>query len=472
MPASCRRSPCRPSARPIRATRRSTIWTQGRVVICAAGTGLPFFTTDTGAALRAAEMGCDALLQGHQRRWRLFRRSQDSIPTPSAIDRLTFTDILARDLRIMDPAAIALARDNGIPVVVFSIRTPGAVLEVVTGKGRSTIVTKRLTPWHNPPPLMPRNSSGACTAPSRRSSTISAACAPAAPRSACSNPSMSMPMARRCRSTRSPPSPCPSRGCFRSRFGTGGSSSRSKRRSAPPILASIRRPRARSSACRMPDLTQERRKELVKVAHQYAEKARIAVRNVRRDGMEHLKQLEKEHLISEDEHRDKAGEVQKMTDETIREIDAALKSKGRRDHAGLSRRLSASSRARSKGMSNREPLQRCHGMSPSSWTAMAAGRARADCRAPPATARASRRCAGRSARPAISASHYLTIFSFSAENWSRPKTEVSFLFDLMRRFVRQDVAELHRAGRPHHASSASARDLSPTSSRSSSTPRR
>jgi ribosome recycling factor len=78
---------------------------------------------------------------------------------------------------------------------------------------------------------------------------------------------------------------------------------------------------------RMPDLTQERRKELVKVAHQYAEKARIAVRNVRRDGMEHLKLLEKEHLISEDDHRHKSDEVQKLTDETIREVDTVLKTK-------------------------------------------------------------------------------------------------------------------------------------------------
>lgn len=78
---------------------------------------------------------------------------------------------------------------------------------------------------------------------------------------------------------------------------------------------------------RMPDLTQDRRKELVKVAHQYAEKARVAVRNVRRDGMDQLKALEKEHLMSEDEHKKKADEVQKMTDETIKEIDAALKAK-------------------------------------------------------------------------------------------------------------------------------------------------
>jgi ribosome recycling factor len=78
---------------------------------------------------------------------------------------------------------------------------------------------------------------------------------------------------------------------------------------------------------RMPDLTQDRRKELVKVAHQYAEKARIAVRNVRRDGMDQLKALEKEHLMSEDDHKKKAEEVQKMTDETIKEIDTALKGK-------------------------------------------------------------------------------------------------------------------------------------------------
>jgi ribosome recycling factor len=77
----------------------------------------------------------------------------------------------------------------------------------------------------------------------------------------------------------------------------------------------------------MPDLTQDRRKELVKVAHQYAEKARIAARNVRRDGMDQLKALEKAHLMSEDDHKKKADEVQKMTDEAIKDIDQTLKVK-------------------------------------------------------------------------------------------------------------------------------------------------
>jgi len=77
----------------------------------------------------------------------------------------------------------------------------------------------------------------------------------------------------------------------------------------------------------IPDLTEERRKELAKLTHQYAEKARIAVRNVRRDGMEALKTDEKKHEISEDEHKRLGTEVQKMTDETIKEIDAAAAAK-------------------------------------------------------------------------------------------------------------------------------------------------
>ena len=114
---------------------------QGRIVICAAGTGLPFFTTDTGAALRAAELQCDALFKGTSVDGVY---SADPKKDPSAIryETITFSEILAKDLRIMDPAAIALARDNGIPVVVFSIRKPGAVREVLAGQGLFTTVTK------------------------------------------------------------------------------------------------------------------------------------------------------------------------------------------------------------------------------------------------------------------------------------------------------------------------------------------
>ncbi len=114
---------------------------KGRIVICAGGTGLPFFTTDTGAALRAAELQCEALLKGTSVDG-IYSADPKVDPKAKRYERITFTEILTRDLRIMDPAAIALARDNGIPVVVFSIRKPGAVLEVLSGTGRFTTVTK------------------------------------------------------------------------------------------------------------------------------------------------------------------------------------------------------------------------------------------------------------------------------------------------------------------------------------------
>jgi uridylate kinase len=114
---------------------------QGRIVICAAGTGLPFFTTDTGAALRAAELRCDALLKGTSVDG-VYDSDPKSNPAAIRFDRITFDDILAKNLRIMDPAAIALARDNGIPVTVFSIRETGNILRVLRGEGKFTTVTR------------------------------------------------------------------------------------------------------------------------------------------------------------------------------------------------------------------------------------------------------------------------------------------------------------------------------------------
>jgi uridylate kinase len=114
---------------------------KGRVVICAAGTGLPFFTTDTGAALRAAELKCNALLKGTSVDG-IYSADPKKDPKAKRFDTITFGDILAKDLRIMDPAAIALARDNDIPVVVFSIREAGNVERVLKGSGQYTLVTK------------------------------------------------------------------------------------------------------------------------------------------------------------------------------------------------------------------------------------------------------------------------------------------------------------------------------------------
>ena len=114
---------------------------QGRVVICAAGTGLPFFTTDTGAALRAAELQCDALFKGTSVDG-IYSADPKNNPNAKRYETITFGEILSQDLRIMDPAAIALARDNDIPVIVFSIREAGNVARVFAGQGLFTTVVK------------------------------------------------------------------------------------------------------------------------------------------------------------------------------------------------------------------------------------------------------------------------------------------------------------------------------------------
>lgn len=112
---------------------------KGRVVIFAAGTGNPYFTTDTAATLRAAEMGCDALIKGTSVDG-IYSADPKLEPDAERFDALDYMDILARDLRIMDAAAVTLARDNGIPIVVFSIRQPGAIVDVLQGRGLFTKV--------------------------------------------------------------------------------------------------------------------------------------------------------------------------------------------------------------------------------------------------------------------------------------------------------------------------------------------
>jgi uridylate kinase len=112
---------------------------KGRVVIFAAGTGNPFFTTDTAAALRAAEMGCDALLKGTQVDG-VYSADPRKNPKAERYVTLTYLDMLARDLAVMDAAAISLARENKLPIVVFNIHEPGSFTAVMKGEGKFTTV--------------------------------------------------------------------------------------------------------------------------------------------------------------------------------------------------------------------------------------------------------------------------------------------------------------------------------------------
>ena len=113
---------------------------KGRVVIFAAGTGNPFFTTDTAAALRASEMNCQALLKG-TRVDGVYSDDPEKNKDAKRYHQVSYMQVLTDDLRVMDASAIALSRENNIPILVFSIETPGEFERVVKHEGRFTIVS-------------------------------------------------------------------------------------------------------------------------------------------------------------------------------------------------------------------------------------------------------------------------------------------------------------------------------------------
>ncbi|HEY5047131.1 MAG TPA: UMP kinase [Rhizomicrobium sp.] len=115
---------------------------KGRVVIFGAGTGNPFFTTDTAAALRAAEMNCEAMLKGTQVDG-VYSADPKKHPDAERFEQLSYHEVLSRDLQVMDASAISLSRENRIPIIVFSIHDRGALLAVLKGEGRCTIIGGR-----------------------------------------------------------------------------------------------------------------------------------------------------------------------------------------------------------------------------------------------------------------------------------------------------------------------------------------
>ncbi len=114
---------------------------KGRVVVFAAGSGNPYFTTDTAAALRAVEMKCDALLKATQVDG-VYSADPKTSPDAVRYNRLSYTDVLSRDLRVMDAAAIALARENRLPILVFSISAEGGFADILKGAGRYTVIAE------------------------------------------------------------------------------------------------------------------------------------------------------------------------------------------------------------------------------------------------------------------------------------------------------------------------------------------
>ena len=114
---------------------------KGRVVIFAAGTGNPFFTTDTAAALRASEMSCDALFKATQVDG-VYSADPKLVPDAARYERLSYLDVLSKDLRVMDASAISLARESNIPIIVFSVHAAGSFARVLRGEEPHTIITE------------------------------------------------------------------------------------------------------------------------------------------------------------------------------------------------------------------------------------------------------------------------------------------------------------------------------------------
>ena len=195
---------------------------------------------------------------------------------------------------------------------------------------------------------------------------------------------------------------------------------------------------------RIPELNEERRKELVKIAHKYAETARVAVRHVRRDAMDVIKKLEKDHKISKDDHDRFSGDIQKATDSGIAEIDHMLAAQGKGDPHRL--RTSPMPEAEvpqsavHRHVAFEVPRHVAIIMDGNGRWAAARGLPRAE----------GHRRGVEALRRTIRAAgeigiKFITIFSFSAENWSRPANEVGELMGLLRRFIRNDLAELHHS---------------------------
>jgi len=112
---------------------------ENRVIVFAGGTGNPYFTTDTTAVLRAAEMGCEAVLKATDVDG-VYSADPKKDPNAKRYEQLSHQEAMDRDLKVMDATAFALARENRMPIIVFSIKVPGAIESVLRGKGRATLV--------------------------------------------------------------------------------------------------------------------------------------------------------------------------------------------------------------------------------------------------------------------------------------------------------------------------------------------
>ena len=322
------------------------------MVLLAGGTGNPFFTTDTTAVLRAAEIGAEAVLKATDVDG-IYSADPKKNARAVRYERLTHQEAIERNLKVMDATAFALARENRMPIIVFSIRESRAIEKVLRGQGtrygRQLLGTKSAG--------RPRR-----TEQDRRSGRlVSTACLQEVIMATTTHDMNELKRRmqgaiqvlkqelgglRTGRASANLLEPIQVEA-----YGTHMPLNQVATVSVPePRLISVQvwdksmvhavekaihasnlglTPSTDGQVLRLriPELNEDRRKDLVKVAHKYAEAAKVAVRHVRRDGLDVLKKLEKDHKISEDEGKRSSEQVQKVTDDIIVEIDKMLAAK-------------------------------------------------------------------------------------------------------------------------------------------------
>ena len=300
---------------------------KGRVVIFAAGTGNPYFTTDTAATLRASEMDCDVIMKATKVDGVY---SADPKKDPSAVhfDRISYLDVLTKDLKVMDATAISLARENNIPIVVFSVLEEGNFAKAAKSEGKFTIVTNTQHIEIEVKMALDKNDikrrmDGAIDTLHKEFSGL---------RTGRASANLLDPVVVDLYGSKMPLNQVGTISVPEPRMLSvqvwDASAVRSVEKAIRDAGLGLNpMPDGNNIRIPIPDLNEERRQELVKVAGKYAESARIAVRNVRRDGMDDIKKMEKDNEVTEDDAKRLSDDVQKLTDDSVKKIDSMLSDK-------------------------------------------------------------------------------------------------------------------------------------------------
>ena len=247
-----------------------------RIVIFGAGLGKPYFSTDTTAALRAAEIEADAILMAKKFADGVYDSDPKTNPNAVKFDELTYNEIITKELKVMDATSTTLCKDNNIPIIVFSMEAlKHEFASIRTGRASVALLDKVMVDYYGSP--SPINQVANISVPEPRMIVI-------APWDKTMIGAIE-------------------KAILQSDLGLNPGNDGAQ------IRLSI------------PQLTEERRKEIVKVVHKKAEDAKVAVRNIRRDVNEALKKEEKAKTITEDDAKDGLDQIQKLTDAKVKQID-------------------------------------------------------------------------------------------------------------------------------------------------------